>query len=210
MCKLTILEGKKLLGCNFNNSLINHTNYNITLLGPSNISFLYKEKYTADNDLILLDMSSDIDLENLIKHYANSKVKIGVILSEVEVMHLTHLLGLNLDGYFLADMEVEEIVAGIKLIETGYTYVHPRLTTLLHKEYVRLSNTLKHRPKGLLTSREWQVLAEISKGHSNEKIAANLDISDKTVKNHVTSVLRKLNVNDRTNAMLLALKNGWM
>lgn len=54
------------------------------------------------------------------------------------------------------------------------------------------------------------VLLEISRGNNNEIIANNLEISDKTVKNHVTTVLRKLNVNDRTNAMLLAYRKGWI
>ncbi|WP_249872634.1 response regulator transcription factor [Oceanobacillus saliphilus] len=210
MSTITILNGKKILPNNFNHSLINKTNYNITLLGPANISFLYKEKYTADNDLILLDITSNIDLEKLITFYSNSKVKIGVIISDDEVVHLAPLLRLDIDGYFHADMDVNEIVSGIDLIEKGYTYVHPELTIMLHQEYLRLYNTIRHRPEGLLTPREWHVLAEISKGHSNEIIAANLSISDKTVKNHVTSVLRKLNVKDRTNAMLVAVKNGWL
>ncbi|MCF3943840.1 LuxR C-terminal-related transcriptional regulator [Oceanobacillus sp. APA_J-2(6-2)] len=65
------------------------------------------------------------------------------------------------------------------------------------------------RPIGLLTRREWEVLGELIQGCQNEEIAMNLNISDKTVKNHITSILSKLRVKDRTNAVLLALRERW-
>lgn len=99
---------------------------------------------------------------------------------------------------------------GIRFINEGCIYVYPELAKALHDEFLTLSSTLQSRPDGLLTKREWDVLLEISRGNNNEIIANNLEISDKTVKNHVTTVLRKLNVNDRTNAMLLAYRKGWI
>lgn len=61
-----------------------------------------------------------------------------------------------------------------------------------------------------LSKREMEVLGELAKGMSNKEIATSLGISHQTVKNHVTSILRKLNVEDRTQATLYALKRGWM
>jgi DNA-binding NarL/FixJ family response regulator len=61
-----------------------------------------------------------------------------------------------------------------------------------------------------LSAREMEVLAQITKGLSNKEIAMNLGISHQTVKNHVTSILRKLGVDDRTQAALFALRRGWI
>lgn len=61
-----------------------------------------------------------------------------------------------------------------------------------------------------LTNRELEILDCIARGHSNKEIARLLNISDQTVKNHITSILRKLAVNDRTQAVIYALKHGWI
>jgi len=61
-----------------------------------------------------------------------------------------------------------------------------------------------------LTSREVEILDCIARGNSNKEIARILSISDQTVKNHITSILRKLMVNDRTQAVIYALRHGWI
>ena len=61
-----------------------------------------------------------------------------------------------------------------------------------------------------LTSRETQILTFIAEGHSNKEIARILDISEQTIKNHVSAILRKLNANDRAHAVALSLRNGWI
>jgi DNA-binding NarL/FixJ family response regulator len=61
-----------------------------------------------------------------------------------------------------------------------------------------------------LSAREIEILDYIARGNSNKEIARALKISDQTVKNHITSILRKLAVNDRTQAVVLALRKGWI
>ena len=61
-----------------------------------------------------------------------------------------------------------------------------------------------------LTHRETQILKYISEGNSNKQIAHILQISEQTIKNHVSAILRKLNANDRAHAVALALRNGWI
>jgi DNA-binding NarL/FixJ family response regulator len=61
-----------------------------------------------------------------------------------------------------------------------------------------------------LTTREVEILDCIARGNSNKEIARILNISDQTVKNHITSILRKLAVNDRTQAVIYALRHGWI
>jgi DNA-binding NarL/FixJ family response regulator len=61
-----------------------------------------------------------------------------------------------------------------------------------------------------LTSRETQILSYIAEGNSNKQIAHILEISEQTIKNHVSSILRKLNANDRAHAVALAMRNRWI
>jgi len=61
-----------------------------------------------------------------------------------------------------------------------------------------------------LTNREVEILDCIARGNPNKEIARNLSISDQTVKNHITSILKKLNANDRTQAVIMALRHGWI
>jgi DNA-binding NarL/FixJ family response regulator len=61
-----------------------------------------------------------------------------------------------------------------------------------------------------LTPREVEILDCVARGNSNKEIAVFLGISDQTVKNHITSILRKLQVNDRTQAVIYALRHGWI
>ncbi|RDW21391.1 DNA-binding response regulator [Oceanobacillus arenosus] len=185
-------------------------NYKITLIEPSMISYLYNEKYRSESALVLIEITNNIDVHKLIEYYSNSNVKIGLILSKTDEMQLTELFKLEVDGYFLSDMEIDDIISAINLIENGDIYVHPKLIRVLHQEFLNLLHPVPYRPKGVLTNREWEVLEEISKGYSNKDIGSHFFISEATVKNHVSSLLRKLKVNDRTGAIVLAIKNGYI
>ncbi|MCY8164961.1 two-component system response regulator DegU, partial [Bacillus inaquosorum] len=66
------------------------------------------------------------------------------------------------------------------------------------------------RPLHILTRRECEVLQMLADGKSNRGIGESLFISEKTVKNHVSNILQKMNVNDRTQAVVVAIKNGWV
>ncbi|WP_235182989.1 response regulator transcription factor [Gracilibacillus boraciitolerans] len=61
----------------------------------------------------------------------------------------------------------------------------------------------------MFTRREWEVMELLTQGYSNQRISNQLYITDKTVKNHISSILRKLEVPDRTNAVLTVLRNKW-
>src|SRR5699024_792115 len=106
-------------------------------------------------------------------------------------------------------MSVHEFVDGISYMLKDVTYFHPLIGEELYKSYYQLLYKQTDRPAKLLTKREWEVLGELVKGYQNEEIARNLDISDKTVKNHITSILGKLGVKDRTKAVLMALRKRW-
>lgn len=105
-------------------------------------------------------------------------------------------------GYLLKDTPPEELVQAIQAVEKGYTQLAPGLAQKLLQKPTVLSSNL---PPGWeeLTAREKEILSLIAKGASNKEIAEALYIAEKTVKNHITSILSRLNVRDRTQAAIL-------
>lgn len=166
-------------------------------------------KSNVDSDLVILDLEAHISLREAVRYFRYTDTKIAVILPDSEVDMIDDYLHFELAGFFSVGMSVDEFVSGIKYIQQGITYVHPIISTVIFEKYKQVTHGEVKRPLGLLTRREWEVLGELVKGYQNEEIAENLNISDKTVKNHITSILGKLGVKDRTNAVLMALKERW-
>lgn len=110
-------------------------------------------------------------------------------------------------GYFLKDVEPQELVKAIYNVMEGKPAFHPVVTGKLLGEFNRLSSSARKKDEiDTLTEREKEVLVLIAHGESNRNIARKLFISEKTVKNHITNIFRKLNVEDRTQAAIYAIK----
>ncbi|MBD8025422.1 response regulator transcription factor [Ureibacillus sp. Re31] len=154
---------------------------------------------------------------DLITEFPDAKV---IMLSiHDDESYVTHALKSGALGYMLKEMDADEIVEAIKVVARGGSYLHPKVTKNLVAEFRRLSEhenkgnfhqTEIRRPFHLLTKRECEVLQLLTDGQSNRTIGETLFISEKTVKNHVSSILQKMNVNDRTQAVVTAIKNGWV
>lgn len=181
------------------------------------------ELYEKHNpDVVLMDINmprvSGVEAtEALLKEYPEAKV---IILSiHDDGSYVTHALKTGALGYMLKEMDAEAIVEAIKVVSSGGSYLHPKVTHNLVTEFRRLSerehkgafqqNDIR-RPYHLLTKRECEVLQLLTDGQSNRTIGETLFISEKTVKNHVSSILQKMAVNDRTQAVVSAIKNGWV
>lgn len=173
-------------------------------------------------DVVLMDinmpqMNGVEATEQLIEKYPEAKV---IMLSiHDDESYVSHALKSGALGYMLKEMDADEIVSAIKIVAAGGSYLHPKVTRNLVAEYRRLSErenkgnfhqTEIRRPFHLLTKRECEVLQLLTDGQSNRAIGESLFISEKTVKNHVSSILQKMNVNDRTQAVVTAIKNGWV
>ena len=185
----------------------------------SEVVALYEE---FKPDVILMDinmprMNGVEATEQLIKKHPDAKV---IILSiHDDGSYVTHALKTGALGYMLKEMDAEAIVEAIKVVSTGGSYLHPKVTHNLVEEFRRLSDR-EHKgafqqhdirlPYHLLTKRECEVLQLLTDGQSNRTIGETLFISEKTVKNHVSSILQKMAVNDRTQAVVSAIKNGWV
>jgi two-component system, NarL family, response regulator DegU len=178
------------------------------------------EQYAPE--VILMDINmprkNGVDATGeLMAKYPEAKV---IMLSiHDDESYVTHALKTGALGYMLKEMDADAIVQAIKVVAAGGSYLHPKVTRNLVAEFRRLSERENkgtfhqseiRRPFHLLTKRECEVLQLLTDGQSNRMIGETLFISEKTVKNHVSSILQKMNVNDRTQAVVTAIKNGWV
>ena len=113
-------------------------------------------------------------------------------------------------GYVLKDSPLEETVAAIRDVAEGGSRLHPGIAARVLAEFNRISNQRQADLKlfSELTDREIEVLKEVATGKRNREIGETLFISEKTVKNHISNILMKLQVNDRTEAAMLASRGG--
>lgn len=181
-------------------------------------------------DVVLMDINMPVEngvvaTERMRDIFPNVKV---IILSiHDDESYVFETLRKGAWGYLLKDMEAEALINAIRSVVQGYAYIHPKVTgklihqlrrmTLLDEQGVveqqavreagvRLNN-VEENP---LTRREAEVLRLMAEGKSNKVIAEYLFISEKTVKNHVSSILQKMDVEDRTQAVIGSIKNGWV
>jgi two-component system, NarL family, response regulator DegU len=178
------------------------------------------ESHEPDVVLMDINMPETNGVEatrELMNKYPDTKV---IILSiHDDENYVNHALKTGALGYLLKEMDSEALIDAVKVVAEGGSYVHPKVTHNLVAEYKRLANAQNtggfqqsevRRPLHLLTRRECEVLQMLADGKSNRGIGEALYISEKTVKNHVSNILQKMNVNDRTQAVVTAIKNGWV
>ncbi|MGP4105585.1 response regulator [Virgibacillus sp. L01] len=174
-------------------------------------------------DVVLMDinmptMNGVQATADLVRHFPNTNV---IILSiHDDESYVTHALKTGAQGYLLKEMDSDSLIDAIKVVSEGGSYLHPKVTHNLVQEYRRLaqenvSNVAEsaieyHKPLHLLTRRECEVLQLLADGKSNRAVAETLYISEKTVKNHVSNILQKMSVNDRTQAVVSAIRKGWV
>jgi DNA-binding NarL/FixJ family response regulator len=113
-------------------------------------------------------------------------------------------------GYLLKDSPAAEIVEGIHAAARGESLLHPAVARRVIQEFQRMRAAAENAPELIceLTARETEILRLLAEGKRNREIADTLFLSEKTVKNYISSILFKLQVNSRTEAALLAVKRG--
>jgi DNA-binding NarL/FixJ family response regulator len=161
---------------------------------------------TLKPDLILMDLvmpeMDGIQATKMIKTEM-PEIKIMMLTSFSDQDHVIPALEAGASGYQLKDIEPDELILCIKKIMSGENQLHPKATShLLANLSNKESNLIEQ-----LTKRELDVLKEIARGKSNKEIASSLFITEKTVKTHVSNLLGKLELADRTQAALFAVKN---
>lgn len=159
-------------------------------------------------DVLLLDINmpkkNGIEvLEEIKKKNIQTKVLILTVHNEVE--YLLKAVDIGVDGYILKDSESVELKKAINTVMSGESYIQPNLIPALNNKLVSRDNDKDKIDS--LTKRELEVLICVANGMFNRDIADKLKISERTVKNHITSIFKKISVVDRTQAAVFAIKN---
>lgn len=162
-------------------------------------------------DVVLMDINmpgtNGIEATRVIKREMPGVGVIALTIHEEEE-YVLELVRAGVSGYVLKDIAPAKLVETIKTVARGHSIIDPSITNKILGEINRLSRHRRAREEWEnLTDREMDVLKLMAQGRSNKEIARNLTISEKTVKNHITNIFRKLEVEDRTQAVLFAIKH---
>lgn len=157
-------------------------------------------------DIVLMDINmpqlNGIEATRLITaDCPGTKIIALTIHDEEEYVH--ELVKAGVSAYVLKDIDSGSLVETIRAVSRGEAVLHPKVTRKLLDGVKRQGSGTTER----LSQRETEVLSLLANGRSNREIAQALFISEKTVKYHVTNIFRKINVTDRTQAALYAVKN---
>ncbi len=160
-------------------------------------------------DVVLMDLSmpgmSGIEATQRLTAAAPF-VRVLVLTVMADDAHLMNALLAGATGYLLKDANIDQIIDGIRAAARGESLISPRVATRLVQRLLEPPEVESPIPGSSLTSRELEVLALLSRGMDNGEIAGALYLSQHTVKNHVSSILLKLQVENRLQAAVRAVR----
>ena len=166
----------------------------------------------------LLSTNDALELARQVRH-ASPRVAIIMLTAFEDEEQLFQSMKLGAAAYLLKDILPEDLVEAVRRVSRGVYIINdnvlsrPNVAGRVLHSFRQLSAEEPPEVQPLytpLSNREIEILDYIARGNSNKEIAKSLKISDQTVKNHITSILKKLSVNDRTAAAVHALTHGWI
>jgi DNA-binding NarL/FixJ family response regulator len=162
-------------------------------------------------DIIIMDINMPIlnglEATKKIKEEL-PKTKIIILTSQGDDKSIFNLIEAGAEGYLLKDVAAENLVSAIRDVQQGKSILHPEVTQKLLTRFVKKDDPSKSKPQDLLTDREVEVLKALAKGYTNQQIAEELYISQRTVQNHLHNIYNKLGINGRTEAVIYAIQEG--
>lgn len=160
-------------------------------------------------DILLLDINmpnmNGIDVLKELKE-KNDPLKVLILTVHSEVEYLVKAVDIGANGYILKDSGSAELKQAINAVINEGSYIQPNLIPALNS---RLINRDMDKEKLVsLTKREVEILTQVACGMFNKEIAVNLNISERTVKNHISNIFKKIDASDRTQAAVFAIRNN--
>lgn len=160
-------------------------------------------------DVLLLDINmpkkNGLEVLKSLKS-KRSKLKVLVLTVHNEIEYLMKAVDIGVNGYVLKDSESAELKKAIFTVAEGESYIQPSLIPALNAKMIE-TNKDAEKIKSL-TKRELDVLKLLAVGMFNKEVGKRLEISERTVKNHVSNIFKKLGVTDRTQAAVFAIRNN--
>lgn len=186
---------------------------NIEVIGLAEDGFEALEKIkTLRPDIILMDINmpkcNGIMALREIKRN-NLKTKVIMLTIHDDREYLVETINIGAEGYVLKDAESTSLVKAINSVYLGASYIHPNIANHIATGFNFGKRLVENIDENFLrlTKREKEVLLLIADGLNNREIADELFISEKTVKNHISNIFKKIDVNDRTQAAIYVYKN---
>jgi DNA-binding NarL/FixJ family response regulator len=164
---------------------------------------------SANPDILLLDINmprmNGIDVLEEIKT-KKTPIKVLVLTVHNEVEYMVKAIDIGAEGYILKDTGSAELKNAIISIVNNETYIQPSLIPALNSRLI--NRDIDKEKLAQLTKREVEILAQVANGLFNKEIGINLNISERTVKNHISNIFKKIEVSDRTQAAVFAIRNN--
>ncbi len=166
----------------------------------------------------LLSTNDALELARQIRHNS-PRVAILMLTAFEDEEQLFQSMKLGAAAYLLKDIAPDQLIEAVRRVSGGVYIINdnvlsrPTVASRVLRTFREMTAEEPPEVQPLyspLSTREIEILDYIARGNSNKEIAKSLKISDQTVKNHITSILKKLSVNDRTAAVVHALKKGWI
>lgn len=159
-------------------------------------------------NIVLLDINMpNLDGLQVLNFMKQQKMLCKVIILTIhnEIDYLIKAMDIGCDGYVLKDSDFDTLKKAIYSVYSGEEYIEPSLVPLLNANLAE-RDVVKEKLSDL-TKREIEVLKMVASGAFNKEIGSTLDISERTVKNHLSNIFKKIGVSDRTQAAVFAIKN---
>ena len=141
-------------------------------------------------------------------HEAHPEIRVLMLTMHADADVVASAIRAGACGYLVKDCSIDEIADAVRMAANGDTALSPQLASTMLDELRKLSRPVSDGDDRLVTKREEEVLQLIADGCSTPEVAAELFISQKTVKNHLASIYQKLDARDRTQAVLQAVRMG--
>lgn len=163
-------------------------------------------------DIVLMDLKlgddeyAGITAAKIIKEQMDD-TRVLILTFYDDEDHISKAIEARVDGYLLKDVDSRELIKAIRTIHSGKAAIHPAIASKMMMRMAEKGESSRKKKdiQYNLSTRELEVFELLTKGMSNKEIATSLFISEATVKAHISAILRKLNVTDRVQAVIMAL-----
>lgn len=203
---ILIVDNQILFAEGLRSLLVSSGNYTVKGIASSGLECLGLIDKNRPDILIInsnIGEVSAMDILKIIRDH-NMGIKVIFLSSEFDVNKAIQALDYGVDGYLLKDTTFNQLLVAIETVLDGAQFIQSSVLNSVNV-YLAQNDNCK---KTTLTKRENEILKMIAAGYLNKEIGSELNISERTVKNHVSSLFKKIGVSDRTQAAVYAIKNN--